>query len=311
MTTDAAAPDALKPPGACPGLILPDPTHVFLGRSRRFTALAEGNSLADWLAFLGRLTLAQHELLQGYPPLPLPDENALTFARKQHLAPISVSSWPRDPCWQQGLICLARELAPHAPGPARATLARIQTLDGKTLEALAERVLLGELGGQDADFLPFVAAALQVHWTAIAARLDQTQIAPPAAPGACPCCDFLPVTGVVRMDGDINRQRYLHCGLCNTQWHLVRVTCAACGDSNRIAYYHIEGSDGSIRAETCDACRRYLKNIHRDKSPQADPVADDLATLALDLLVDEAGYERMSPNLLFAPCRDGALRKRD
>jgi len=31
---------------------------------------------------------------------------------------------------------------------------------------------------------------------------------------------------------------------------------------------------------------------------QLDPVADDLATLALDMLVDEAGYARSGPNLL-------------
>ena len=32
-----------------------------------------------------------------------------------------------------------------------------------------------------------------------------------------------------------------------------------------------------------------------------DPVADDLATLALDILVDEAGYTRAGPNLLLVP----------
>jgi FdhE protein len=35
----------------------------------------------------------------------------------------------------------------------------------------------------------------------------------------------------------------------------------------------------------------------QDKDPLVDPVADDLATLPLDLLVDEAGYERSGPNL--------------
>jgi FdhE protein len=29
-----------------------------------------------------------------------------------------------------------------------------------------------------------------------------------------------------------------------------------------------------------------------------DPVADDLASIALDMLVDEAGFERAGPNLL-------------
>jgi FdhE protein len=38
--------------------------------------------------------------------------------------------------------------------------------------------------------------------------------------------------------------------------------------------------------------------VVQEKAPSVDPVADDLATLALDLLVDEAGYSRSGPNLL-------------
>ncbi|MGD0660675.1 MAG: formate dehydrogenase accessory protein FdhE [Syntrophorhabdales bacterium] len=163
-----------------------------------------------------------------------------------------------------------------------------------------------DLDGPDAAYLPFVAAALQVHWTALAAGLDSTKIAPPGTPDVCPVCGFPPVAGVVRTDGEKARLRYLHCGLCNTEWHVVRVTCAACRESGRIAYYHVEGSDGSIRAETCEACRSYLKIVYREKSPEADPVADDLATLALDLAVEEAGYVSIGLNLLSAPSRGTA-----
>ncbi len=217
------------------------------------------------------------------------------------MPPISAASWPRDPVWRQGAAAIARELAPHAPPPAREVLESIQAMDGAALEALADRVLGADLDGPDAAYLPFVAAALQVHWTALAAGLDRTKIAPADAPGVCPACGFPPVAGVVRTDGEVARLRYLHCGLCNTEWHLVRVTCAACRESSRIAYYHAEGSDGSIRAETCEACRSYLKIVYRENSPEADPVADDLATLALDLAVEEAGYAQIGLNLLSAP----------
>jgi FdhE protein len=158
-----------------------------------------------------------------------------------------------------------------------------------------------EFNSQHLDYLPFIAAALQVHWTALASNLDQAKIAPLDVPGICPCCGFLPVAGVLRSEGEIANLRYLHCGLCNTEWHLVRVSCAACLDSSSISYRYIESGDEVVRAETCDACGKYLKIIYREKSPQADPVADDLATLALDLLVEKAGYDRMSPNLLFIP----------
>jgi FdhE protein len=55
-----------------------------------------------------------------------------------------------------------------------------------------------------------------------------------------------------------------------------------------------------VRAETCDSCKSYLKIVYHEKGG-FDPVADDLATLALDILVDEAGYSRAGPNLLFVP----------
>jgi FdhE protein len=45
----------------------------------------------------------------------------------------------------------------------------------------------------------------------------------------------------------------------------------------------------------------YLKILYQDKALDGDPVADDLATLALDILVDEAGYSRAGPNLLLVP----------
>lgn len=300
----AATPHDHGQPGSLfPVLILPDPSRIFLDRSRRFTALAEGHALGDWLSFLGRLTRVQHELLRNYPRLPRPDRKVLAFAREHHLPPIPASSGVRDPSWRQTLVDLARELAPHAAGPARETLERLQRLDAATLEALADRVPRIEPEGRDAEFFPFVAAALQVYWTALAASLDWTEAAPLESTGTCPCCGFLPVAGIVRTDGEVAKLRYLHCALCNTEWHLVRVACSSCRDSNHIAYYHIEGGDESVRAETCDACRSYLKIIYREKSPRGDPVADDLATLALDLLVQEAGYDRPCPNLLLAPFR--------
>ena len=91
---------------------------------------------------------------------------------------------------------------------------------------------------------------------------------------------------------------------------MVRVTCSSCESTQGVAYYSLTGSEGKTlpsrkiafaRAETCDACRSYLKIFSREKEPLMDATADDLATLALDMLVDEAGYFRSGPNLLFSP----------
>jgi len=41
--------------------------------------------------------------------------------------------------------------------------------------------------------------------------------------------------------------------------------------------------------------------VYMTKAPEVDPVADDLATLTLDMLMSERDYLRSGPNLLFIP----------
>jgi hypothetical protein len=122
---------------------------------------------------------------------------------------------------------LLAAVARDAPDMARDDLARLAAYDAERIEALAERVLHTELYGEDAALLPYVGAALQVLWTAGAARLGVAEIAALDVPGVCPCCGFLPVASVVRGAGEVGNLRYLHCALCNTEWNLVRVKCSA------------------------------------------------------------------------------------
>ena len=53
-----------------------------------------------------------------------------------------------------------------------------------------------------------------------------------------------------------------------------------------------------VQAEACSECGHYLKLVHADRDVMAEPVADDLATLTLDLLVAETGLQRHGVNLL-------------
>ncbi|OYW96042.1 MAG: formate dehydrogenase accessory protein FdhE, partial [Pseudomonadales bacterium 32-61-5] len=55
-----------------------------------------------------------------------------------------------------------------------------------------------------------------------------------------------------------------------------------------------------VQAEACGECHSYLKVAQRELHGRADPVADDLASLALDLLLAEKGeYERIGYNPWF------------
>jgi FdhE protein len=287
-----------------PRILVPLRGTIFAERARRFAALANGHALGDWLRFLGRLTQAQHEAVQAIGTLPLPDAAARERAREHGMPPLPAQHWPRDPAWRDALRTIVAALqAGECTDAIRGSLAALDTLPADRLEALADRVLHTELYGDDAALLPYVAAALQVYWTALAS--DLASIPPLDVPGVCPCCGGLPVASVVRVSPEAGNLRYLHCSLCNTEWNLVRVKCAACDGTAKIAYRHLEGSDlknaEAMRAETCDDCMSYLKILYQEKAPDGDPIADDLATLALDLLVDEAGYSRAGPNLLMIP----------
>lgn len=302
MQYGTVAPSTSEPPR----VIAPLRGSIFADRARRFNALAEGHVLGDWLRLLGRLTQAQHEALQALRAVPLPDAGLLERARSHGMPPVPAQHWLRAEAWR-GVLgeILAALKASDVPDAVRQACNVLDGASEAQLEALADRILRTELYGEDAAQLPFVAAALQVYWTALASALGAERIPALDVPGVCPCCGSLPVASVVRIAAETSNLRYLHCSLCNTEWNLVRVKCAACDATGKIAYRQIEGSGlrnaEAMRAETCDDCMSYLKILYQDQAPDGDPVADDLATLALDMLVDEAGYSRAGPNLLFVP----------
>ena len=141
-----------------------------------------------------------------------------------------------------------------------------------------------------------IGAALQVHWVHLARQLDPAQVARPEHPNLCPVCGAHPVSSVVRIGGAESGPRYLHCALCSSEWHVVRAKCSNCDNTRGIAYYHLEGGNRIVDAESCPECKTYLKTVHQDRDPLADPVADDLASLTLDLLMDETGYAKSGIN---------------
>jgi FdhE protein len=90
--------------------------------------------------------------------------------------------------------------------------------------------------------------------------------------------------------------RYCGCALCGTLWNYVRIKCALCGSTAGIAYQELEGGAGTVKAETCNSCHGYLKILQQHKDPAVDIIADDVATLGLDLLVRETGFKRGGAN---------------
>ncbi|MDR0578519.1 MAG: formate dehydrogenase accessory protein FdhE [Candidatus Accumulibacter sp.] len=298
---------------APPGILLPDPETLFAARRARFAALAPGHPLGDWLACLGHLTQIQHDLLQTFgAALREAARSAETAA-----PPLDAAEFPRPAAWREITRRLAREFMAASPEAMRERLTALQTTPDETLEVMAAALLDGRPAAHALPEHVIVGAGLQVVWTALAARLDANRLGPLAERGgrggkgernekdSCPCCGSAPVGSVVGTSAQIDNLRYLHCSLCNTEWNLPRAVCAACASDEAVSYRHIAQCGDAVRAECCDRCRSYLKVMMREKAPDIDPVADDLASLALDVLLDEAGYARSGPNLLLlcAPAR--------
>jgi FdhE protein len=276
-------------------ILLPVTTTLFADRADRFASLASGHALADWLNFLGALSRAQHDALKALPALPLPDAAALDQARQHGMPPLDLAKRPA--AWRDSLRQIARSAQDAAPATIQADLAKLIAADDDALEKLADALMQGAITPSDALHIPFVAAALQVVFTDQASRIDASQINKFEQHNICPCCGSPAVASIVRLGAAINNLRYLHCSVCNTEWNVPRAVCTSCGTDKDVAQQEIDGKQGAARAETCDGCKSYLKIVYQEKDPRVDPVADDLASLALDLLVDEAGYERAGPNL--------------
>ena len=283
--------------GDIPELRLP-PSNLFSSRAQRLRQLAEGHSLGDYLRFLAVLCDGQQRELDAHPIIPLPDSTLLSNCLEYAMPPLAPPGWPRHSHWQEVARNLADALYDAAPASGRESIARFLGQKKDWLESQTSLLLEGRLDGLDLAAAPIVGAALQVQWTWLARQLEPRQVARQEHPSLCPVCGSHPVASVIRIGGAENGLRYLHCALCSSEWHLVRAKCSNCDNTRDIGYYSVEGGKNIVRAEACPECRTYLKVIHQDRDPLVDPAADDLASLALDLLMGEEGYAKSGINYL-------------
>jgi FdhE protein len=277
-------------PGGIIPLFLPLPARVFERRAARFRELAPGHAVGDYLSALAALAEAQRVACQQVPDVPEGHDPPVDV-------PHRVAEARQEDAWRAPLRVILSEMkGARLPDPARAAMARLEKSTPEELAALAGALLTHAYDQIDLATAPFVAAALQVSWTALAASLPLDAIQ--RGDRGCPVCGSPPVAA--RVLGD-DRLRYLVCSLCATEWHLTRVVCATCGAPDRISYFAIEGDPGAVKAEACGGCRTYLKLFYLEKIPWAEPFADDVATLSLDLLMAEEKYSRSGVNLFLLP----------
>lgn len=291
------------PAGQIRHLFLAD-RGLFRFRAERLRFLAKSHSLEDYLNFLSLLADAQQEALDHLPAPALPDANEQALCRRHGMPLLSARSMPLSPSWREGLAMILQQMQDgDLPVAARETVVSLTQRDETGLNEMAGRILAEELDDISPAELPFVAAALQVYFVRMTSALGEGAFGQLEQGRICPVCGSHPVAGIVRSGGAEQGLRYLCCSLCASQWHMVRSKCSACESTRGVNLYTLEGSSGAVRAESCDDCNSYLKLLYLEKDGRMEAMADDLATLALDMLMDREGKLRGGPNLLFHPGR--------
>ena len=288
---------SFEPPGS-PGevvpLRLPRPAELFARRARRFRELAPGNPMGEFLDALGDVAEAQADALGSVPP-------ALPVTLPPEGPPLRSMSHVRDPAWREALASIVASLRSRPwPGPAAAALRRLAGAWPEELEAMADGVLAGTPAATDLAAAPFVGAALQVYFSSLASVLPVEAV--PRSEGGCPVCDSPPVAGLVLGD---DKLRYLCCSLCSAEWNLTRIQCWNCRGTGGIQYLGLAGDEQGVKAEACGTCGAYLKLFYRERMPDAEPLADDVASLTLDLLAAQEGWGRSGVNLFLLGGAEG------
>ncbi len=289
-------PSILEGVTPAPFVRLPDPASLFATRAARLDRLSQGSDLAPYLGFLRDIVRVQEAILPELPEPELPDPAALSLAREHAMPALDRNRFTADAAFETTFDRFLAAAEPVAkPEAAQAALARVASAspaerDGLTRNLLAETIPVDAVGEH-----VYAAAALQVHFTRLAARLDAAALVP-VGDALCPACGGRPATSIVVNWPKSHGARYCTCALCGTWWNYVRVRCTACGSTKGIGYQEPEGGQGAIKAETCDTCNAYCKVLYLPVAHDMEPVADDVASLGLDLLMREGPYHRAAFN---------------
>lgn len=280
-----------------PFAVVPDPAALFARRAARFTALARrDDGMGPYLTFLSRLHQAGVAILPALPAPRLPDARNLELAREHGMPPLGTVTADGDPAVAATLEALTAAFDRSGmPAGTVGALDRLAAASADDRLALLGAAFAGEV---DADRIAehvFAAAAVQVHMARLAALLDADSLQK-ITDGACPACGSPPVaSSVVNWEGAAN-SRFCACSVCGTQWHVPRVRCLSCGGERAITFYGLGDDEEAVKAETCRTCRTYVKIVYEPRDRDVEPLADDVASLALDLLMRQEGFARAASN---------------
>ncbi|WP_105648051.1 formate dehydrogenase accessory protein FdhE [Cronobacter dublinensis] len=283
-----------------PPLLFPRLKNLYNRRAARLRELAENNPLGDYLRFAALIAHAQEVVLYDHP-LEMDLTARIKAAAEQGKPPLDIHVLPRDSHWQKLLQSLIAELKPEMSGPALAVIENLEKASAQELEAMASALFSADFSAVSSDKAPFIWAALSLYWAQMASLIPgKARAEYGEARQFCPVCGSIPVSSMVHI-GSSQGLRYLHCNLCETEWHVVRIKCSNCEQTRDLHYWSLESEQAAIKTESCGDCGTYLKILYQEKEPNVEAVADDLASLVLDARMEQEGFARSSINPFLFP----------
>ncbi|RMG03494.1 MAG: formate dehydrogenase accessory protein FdhE [Nitrospirae bacterium] len=111
--------------------------------------------------------------------------------------------------------------------------------------------------------------------------------------GRCPTCNGLPVISFLEKE----EKRRFHCSYCGTRGPWRRTGCPNCGSENpqEVLILSLEGED-DMKIYACRSCKSYLKGFPMELLAEYPPELLDILSTPLDVVAQEKGYKRLSPN---------------
>ena len=296
--TTEARPDMIGGVPTPPLAVLPKPERLFTQRAERFERLAEESNLSPYLQFLAALCRLQARLSAGLPEPQAPSADRIALARASRMPPLDRRALVDDEDLAATLDALldgAREI--EIPPEAKLALDALRAATPEDRRWLLSNIMDDLVPADSAAPHLFVAAAVQVHMARLAATLRADQLVP-IRTGVCPACGGKPATSIVTGVMGAEGTRYAACACCQTLWNEVRVKCLSCGSTKGIAFQAVEdgSGDAQVKAETCDECESWVKQMAQNRNPALEAIADDVASLGLDALMQGGKWRRAGFN---------------
>ncbi|OCG28472.1 formate dehydrogenase accessory protein FdhE [Gilliamella sp. wkB108] len=273
-----------------PLLFYPSPKTLYIHRAERLRFLAKESTFSDYLNFCATIAEQQANIVKQKPITV-----DLTNILNNDQPPLSINNFPLTNSWQDYLATIL-DTFPTTTLQIKQVIEQLQQNSVEQLQNKAIYLLKGEFELVEGNESVFIWSALSVYYSQLASQIKGKAIAENTNKHwYCPVCSSMPVASVIQLGNNVGL-RYLHCSLCESEWYVPRVKCTSCDNMKDIQYFSLDNELSATKTECCEACCSYLKILDQDKDPHIEVIADDIASLILDMKTEEEGFAKSGIN---------------